>query len=77
MRKGYRSVFTRGLTGDEYRVYKCAHSWVTNEIQFWICQPSTSHYALDVLCCVVHVDINSEINPILVLKHILLDLSNM
>ena len=25
--KGYMSMHSRGLTDDEYRVYKCAQSW--------------------------------------------------
>ena len=45
------SVLSHGLTGDEYRVYEYAHSWVTDDIQFWICQPSTSHYTPSVLFC--------------------------
>jgi hypothetical protein len=26
--RGYRSVLSRGLKGDEQRVYECAYSWV-------------------------------------------------
>jgi hypothetical protein len=46
------SVLSHGLTGDEYRVYEYC-TWVTDDIQFWIGQPSTSHYAPSVLffCC--------------------------
>jgi hypothetical protein len=28
MSREYKSVLSRGLTGVEYRVYECAHSWV-------------------------------------------------
>jgi hypothetical protein len=56
---------------------ECAHSWVDDDIQFWVCQHSTSHYALGVLYFVVRVDTNSEIDPAHVLKTFLLDLSKM
>jgi hypothetical protein len=28
MSRGYMSMFSRGLMGDEYRVYECAQLWV-------------------------------------------------
>ena len=56
----YRSVLSRGLTGEEQRVYLCVHSWVTDDIHIWIYQHSTSHYTVSVIFFVVRVDINSE-----------------
>jgi hypothetical protein len=38
--------------------------WVTGDIQFWICQRSTSQYTLSVVFFVVCVDTNSDIDPV-------------